>query len=312
MRRPVAGPNGSAPSGRFGSATLYRAAAADLALARRAFPGDPVVARLEELVSRARAASSTTRRPAAARCIRFFARDYWRLVAARSRSRCSLAFVLLFGPAALAGGWALAEPGRCGRARAGASSGRATQSERHLARPDARRAGASSRARVFTNNIQVTLVAFAGGMTLGVLDRRDPDLQRRPARRGRRADGRRRQLARLRRARHRRTACSSSRASSSPARPGCGSAGRSSRRATARGPSRRGSRRGGGRDRARHRAVAGRGRDRRGEPRPARRGRARRATSPSGFAIGGALLVLSCGAAGAVTGEPEPSPAGTA
>ena len=35
--------------------TLYRAAAADLAFARRRFPGDPLVGRLEALVLRARA-----------------------------------------------------------------------------------------------------------------------------------------------------------------------------------------------------------------------------------------------------------------
>ena len=38
---------------RLGS--LYRSAAADLALARRAFPGDPVVERLERVVAPARA-----------------------------------------------------------------------------------------------------------------------------------------------------------------------------------------------------------------------------------------------------------------
>ena len=48
---------------------LYRGSAADLAYARRRYPGDPVVARLEALVTRGRA-SSTARSGSARRSAR--------------------------------------------------------------------------------------------------------------------------------------------------------------------------------------------------------------------------------------------------
>src|SRR5207302_1461837 len=65
---------------RLGS--LYRSAAADLSLARRRFPRDPVVGGLAELVGRSRHAvyASGSRRGS---IVRFFARDYWRFVAER-------------------------------------------------------------------------------------------------------------------------------------------------------------------------------------------------------------------------------------
>ena len=49
-REPAAGPSGSAPRACCELGALYRGAAADLAYARRRFPGDPVVARLEALL----------------------------------------------------------------------------------------------------------------------------------------------------------------------------------------------------------------------------------------------------------------------
>jgi len=87
---------------------LYRGAAADLALARRAFPAESVVPELEQLVTRSHSAvyAAPTRR---ASVIRFFKRDYWRLVAERPAALLA-AFVLLFAPAALSGGWALSSP----------------------------------------------------------------------------------------------------------------------------------------------------------------------------------------------------------
>src|SRR5438105_1950584 len=84
---------------------LYRSAAADLSLARRRFPRDPVVGGLAELVGRARHAvyASGSRRGS---IVRFFARDYWRFVAERPLPLV-LSAVLLFAPASLAGAWAL-------------------------------------------------------------------------------------------------------------------------------------------------------------------------------------------------------------
>jgi hypothetical protein len=82
---------------------LYRAAAADLATARRRFPGDPAITRLEALVGRARhlVYDAPSRRSAV---FRFFATDYWRLIAERPRPLL-LAFLLLFGAAFLFGFW---------------------------------------------------------------------------------------------------------------------------------------------------------------------------------------------------------------
>ena len=153
------------PQGALRLGALYRETAADLALARRAFPGDPVVDRLEQLVSRARGLvyDAPTRRSSA---IRFFARDYWRLVAEKPVALLA-AFVLLFGPAALSAGWALGNAG----AAAGlvpAEFRPATQSERPWRdlTPGEQAAFTNT---VFVNNIEVTLAAFAGGVTLGVL-----------------------------------------------------------------------------------------------------------------------------------------------
>ena len=144
---------------------LYRATAADLAFARRAFPGDPVVAQVEYLVSRSRSLvyDAPSRR---ASVVRFFTTGYWRLVAEKPVALLA-AFVLLFGPAALSAGWALRNPG----AAAGAVPAEfrpATQSERPWRDLTPGEQAAFTTA-VFTNNIQVTLIAFAGGVTLGLL-----------------------------------------------------------------------------------------------------------------------------------------------
>src|SRR5690349_21218201 len=86
------------PQGALRLGSLYRETAADLALARRAFPADPIVRRIEQLVSRSRGLvyDAPTRRQSV---IRFFARDYWRFVAEKPVALLT-AFVLLFGPAA--------------------------------------------------------------------------------------------------------------------------------------------------------------------------------------------------------------------
>src|SRR5262249_53684919 len=88
---------------------LYRAAAADLALARRAFPGDPLVERLAVLVGAARHLVYDT--PPRRQSVRtFYTRGYWRRVAERPLFLL-ISAVLTFAPAALAGQWALRDPG---------------------------------------------------------------------------------------------------------------------------------------------------------------------------------------------------------
>ena len=76
--------------------TTYRAAAADLAIARRQFPGDPLLGRLERLVLRARTAVYHTARSTGT-FREFVTHGYWR----RIRERIGLvviALVCLFGP----------------------------------------------------------------------------------------------------------------------------------------------------------------------------------------------------------------------
>jgi uncharacterized membrane protein SpoIIM required for sporulation len=145
---------------------LYRAAAADLALARRRYAGDRTVAYLDDLVGRARhlVYDAPTRR---ASLVRFFRRDYWRLVAGRPLMLL-VAAMLLFGPAFLSAGWALRDPGSAG-GLVPAAYRAVTEPKPHgsdIGLTGSEQAQISS--RIFTNNIEVTFAAFAGGILLGV------------------------------------------------------------------------------------------------------------------------------------------------
>src|SRR5256714_8542501 len=144
---------------------LYRAAAADLSLARRRLPRDPVTTGLAELVGRARHAvyASGSRRGSIGR---FFARDYWRFVAARPLPLV-LSAVLLFAPASLAGAWALHDrPAAVGLVP---SEFRPVTGDRRPWHEVPAGDQAAFSSAVLTNNIEVTFVAFAGGITLGLL-----------------------------------------------------------------------------------------------------------------------------------------------
>lgn len=153
------GPDGVRRMGR-----LYRAVAADLALARRSFPGDPVVARLERLTVSARQAvyAERSRRLSP---VRFFTQDYWRRVRERP-GLLLIATVLLIVPGVLGGLWAGEDPG--------AAIGLVPEDflptvespggDRGLSGEES---GVFSSA-VFTNNIQVAFTALAAGITAGV------------------------------------------------------------------------------------------------------------------------------------------------
>lgn len=142
---------------------LYRGAAADLALARRSHPGDPVVARLESLVTRARQAVYAEERGGGS-LRAFFGRTYW--VHVRERPRVlALALALLLVPALLAAAWALADPA--------AAVGIVPGEFRGAVEPvgDTGMTAAESSAfssAVMTNNIQVTFTAFAAGIVFGI------------------------------------------------------------------------------------------------------------------------------------------------
>ncbi len=147
--------------------TDYRATAADLALARRRFPNDPVVARLERLVQRGRqAVYHTAKRSATFR--EYVSHGYWR----RVRERPALLFAaiaFLAIPTLLAGYWAWRAPGPASGLvpsqyqsvtqprQPGQDLGESVDEQSELA------------ASIFTNNIQVAVLAFGGGLLLGLL-----------------------------------------------------------------------------------------------------------------------------------------------
>jgi uncharacterized membrane protein SpoIIM required for sporulation len=147
------------PEGVRRLARLYRAAAADLAQARRSFRGDPVVARLESLVTRARPVvySSDARR---APLRDFLVTGYWQRVRERPLFLAG-AWALMLVPAVLAILWAQSDPG--------AASGLLPEQFRHAG--DAGRGAltgggdqAAFSSAIFTNNIRVTFLVFAGGV----------------------------------------------------------------------------------------------------------------------------------------------------
>jgi uncharacterized membrane protein SpoIIM required for sporulation len=142
---------------------LYRAAAADLAFARRAYPHDPVTRRLERLVIDARQAvyADTGGR----RSLRWFlSRGYWQRVRERPWALAA-ALLFLFGPMVLAAVWAIDDPAAAigivpaefqGAAEPGGPPPLAAEEEAALS------------SQIFTNNIRVTFLAIAGGIFGGL------------------------------------------------------------------------------------------------------------------------------------------------
>jgi uncharacterized membrane protein SpoIIM required for sporulation len=143
---------------------LYRAAAADLATARRLFPGDPLTGRLEALVVRARqvvyADVGRRRSPSA-----FFARDYWRLVSER-RTALAIAAALFVGATIAAVVWGILDPDAAAGVVPGAFIDGADPPRGDRGLSTSQSAAFSS--QIFTNNIQVTFLAFAAGLLFAV------------------------------------------------------------------------------------------------------------------------------------------------
>ena len=145
--------------------TAYRATAADLAIARRQYPGHPVVARLESLVHRARMAVYHTA-SSGDTVVDFVTRTYWRRVYERL-GLVALAALCFFGPAVLAGYWAWRDPG--------AASGLVPEEFQYVTEPRTRGEDwgisvddqAAFSSYIFTNNIKVAIMAFAAGMLFG-------------------------------------------------------------------------------------------------------------------------------------------------
>ncbi|HEX3873379.1 MAG TPA: stage II sporulation protein M [Solirubrobacteraceae bacterium] len=164
LRRAGGRPERLGAAGALELGSLYRSAAADLALARRRFAGDPVLDRLEILVREGRQAVYGRRvhRRAARESI---TTGYWREVRRRPGA-LALAWVVLIAPGLLAAAWALADPGAAIGLVPAAFRGVAgpTVRHNHLSLADS----SALATQIFTNNIRVSLVAFAGGLTLGV------------------------------------------------------------------------------------------------------------------------------------------------
>jgi len=139
---------------------LHRATSADLALARRQFPGDPVVGRLEQLISRshqevyAKAARQFS-------FVDFATRGYWWEVRRRPWP-LALAALFLLGPLVGVALWAhqnletaIGFAGPVDPASAPQISTISSQ--------------ASFAATIFTHNIEVAFAAFGGGISGGLL-----------------------------------------------------------------------------------------------------------------------------------------------
>ena len=143
---------------------LYRAATADLSLARRQFGGSEVTRRLERLVTDARQCvyAAEPRR----RSLRgFLVTGYWRRV--RERPGLLLAaLAMLFVPMVLAAVWAVDDPE--------AALGIVPAEFESAAEPGGDAGGLSTgeeaafSSSVYTNNIQVTFLIVAGGILLGL------------------------------------------------------------------------------------------------------------------------------------------------
>jgi uncharacterized membrane protein SpoIIM required for sporulation len=144
--------------------TTYRAAAADLALARRRWPGDPVTVRLEDLVGRSRhLVYATESRSASLR--QFLSQGYWRLVRERI-GLVGLCWLLMIVPAALVGAWAASDPAAAARFLPSQFRGVGEHGGGDLGLALGRQATLAG--QILTNNIQVSFVAFAGGLLAGV------------------------------------------------------------------------------------------------------------------------------------------------
>jgi uncharacterized membrane protein SpoIIM required for sporulation len=142
----------------------YRAVAADLAFARRRFPGDPVVDRLERLALTGRQSIYSGRRRNAGAVLEFVTTGYWQLVIGEP-AVLAVAVIALIAPCVLAAIWALHDPAAALGLVPGVFKGAAHPHVRHLPLGAATQAVLAS--SIFTNNIRVAFLAFAGGLTLG-------------------------------------------------------------------------------------------------------------------------------------------------
>lgn len=144
---------------------LYRSTSADLAIARRLFPRDPVLAELETRVLRARGLlfDRTGRRESVGS---FFGSTYWRLLAERWRPMALAAAVLII-PGILGAVWARADPAAVIAVLPPEFLWVTEAQTTDQGYGTAGLVGFST--YVMQNNIRVTLLAFVLGITWGTL-----------------------------------------------------------------------------------------------------------------------------------------------
>lgn len=146
---------------------LYRRAVADLSFARRAYPHHPVVGRLSDLVARSRPLvyGGDLKRTS---LVRFFTTDYWRLIRERPWALAISAAALLL-PLVLGTLWSLNDaPSAVGMVP---NEYRAVLEPRDPGDADLdlsleERFGFAG--FIFTNNVRVSFLAFASGVTAGI------------------------------------------------------------------------------------------------------------------------------------------------
>lgn len=148
---------------------LYRQAAADLAQAKRRFPGDPVVFRLEDLVTRARSAVYGARRRNRG-LVSFFTDEYWRVLTER-RGLLATSTALLLVPAVIGAVLAIVRPETV-TAVVPADFLWVTQDQTATTDLGLNTGDLSAFSTfVLVNNIRVTILAFAAGIlwTIGTI-----------------------------------------------------------------------------------------------------------------------------------------------
>ena len=143
--------------------TLYRATSADLALARRLFPYDPLLAELELTLTPAR---SRVYRRSTARfsIVEFYRHRYWRLIWQRP-ALLAVAVSLLIVPTIAVFLWALRDPTRAATLLGGRfKGGRESFGDQGYAATQQ----AAVASQIFINNIRVSVLSFAVGITAGL------------------------------------------------------------------------------------------------------------------------------------------------
>jgi uncharacterized membrane protein SpoIIM required for sporulation len=142
--------------------TLYRRVAADLAVLRRRFPGDPEIANHERLVMRAQ--SVVYAKPKAGFGFWHFVTDrYWQQVW-RLRWHLALSIGLMVVSTVIAFVWARTDPATAARFFPIEGGMRSSYEDMGMSVGEQ----TAFSAEIFTNNIRVSFLAFALGITAGI------------------------------------------------------------------------------------------------------------------------------------------------